>query len=210
MAFGTWQVGTPGRQQATAEAIADAWRARPWPGPGLRSYTVLAADDATTLLHFSQVSDLDKVPAQDLAWKEEVDAAVPGIERTGVVAARLRRSTPLHGPAAGAGCVVLVTRVFDGPDTARANRLVDAMFHSSADTPPADGLLSAHFYVSTDGTRVFAYALWATAEAHREAIEHRPARLEANEQWQRAHAWPGLLSTAFQRFRPALQLTRVR
>lgn len=205
--FGTWQVGTLQRQQAAADAIAEAWRNRPWPGPGLRSYTVLAADDDTTLLHFSQVNDLDEVPAQDLTWKQEVDAAVPDIDRTGVFAAKRRESTPTYGPAARAGCVVLVTRVFDGPDTGRANRLVDTVFRSTADTTPADGLLSAHFYVNTDGTRVFNYALWTTAEAHRQAIEHRPARLEASTQWQKAHAWPGLLDTTFQRFRPALQLT---
>ncbi|MDJ1136866.1 antibiotic biosynthesis monooxygenase [Streptomyces iconiensis] len=205
--FGTWQVGTPQRQQATAEAIADAWRKRPWPGPGLQSYTVLAADDGTTLLHFSQVNDLDEVPPQDLTWKQEVDAAVPDIERTGVIAAKRRESTPAYGPAAEAGCVVLVTRLFDGPDTGRANRPADAMFGRTIGTPPPDGLLSAHFYVNTDGTRVFSYALWTTTEAHRQAIEHRPARPEAHTQRQQAPARPGLLDTTVQRFRPALQLT---
>ncbi|MGY1433730.1 antibiotic biosynthesis monooxygenase [Streptomyces reniochalinae] len=204
--FGCWQVGTPQRQHVVAEAIADAWRGRPWPGPGLRSYAVLAADDGTTLLHFSQVDDLDDVPAQDLTWKQQVDAAVPGIERTGVTAGVLRRSTPAYGPAAEAACAVLVTRIFDGPDAERANRLVDAMFESSAGTPPAKGLLSAHFYVSPDGTKVFNYALWISADAHRQAIEKRPAELEANAQWQRVHAYPGLLSTSFQRFRPLLRL----
>ncbi|UNS95273.1 antibiotic biosynthesis monooxygenase [Streptomyces tubbatahanensis] len=204
--FGSWQVGTPQRQHAVAEAIAGAWRRRPWPGPGLRSYAVLAADDGTTLLHFSQVDDLEDVPAQDLTWKQEVDAAVPGIERTGVSAGVLRRSTPAYGPAAEAACAVLVTRIFDGPDAERANRLVDAMFESSAETPAAEGLLSAHFYVSPDGATVLNYALWASADAHRQAIENRPAELEANAQWQQAHACPGLLSTSFQRFRPLLRL----
>ncbi|GAA2065317.1 antibiotic biosynthesis monooxygenase [Streptomyces albiaxialis] len=204
--FGTWRVGTPRRQRETAEAVARAWRSRPWPGPGLRSYAVLAGDDGSTLLHASQVEDLDDVPAQDLSWKREVDAAVPGIERTGVASGRSRRGTPAYGPAAEAGCVVLVTREFDGPDTARAEGLVEALFEGSAGTPPADGLLSAHFYVSPDGSRVFNYALWTSAEAHRRAVEHPPAPLAADERWQRAHSWPGLRSTGFQRFRPLLGL----
>nr|WP_241265870.1 antibiotic biosynthesis monooxygenase [Streptomyces boncukensis] len=148
----------------------------------------MAADDGTTLLHFSQVEDLDAVPGQDLTWKDEVDAAVPGIERVGVVAGRRRRSTPAYGASGQPSCVVLVTRVFDGPDRRRAEQLIEAMFESTSDTPPADGLLSAHFYVSPDGARVLNYALWAS--------------------WQQAHAWPGLLGTTFQRFRPVLHLNR--
>ncbi|MEU9154924.1 hypothetical protein AB0D59_31280 [Streptomyces sp. NPDC048417] len=132
---------------------------------------------------------------------------MPGIERVGVVAGTLRRSSPAYGPAAGAACVVLVTRVFDSPDLGRAKGLVEAMFQGSADTPSADGLLSANFYVSAEGAQVFNYALWTSADAHARAIAQRPAELEANEEWQRAHAWPGLVSTTFQRFRPLLRLT---
>ena len=204
--FGTWRVGTEERQRATAEAVARAWRTRPWPGDGLRSYAVLAADDGSTLLHVSEVEDLDDVPAQDLSWKQEVDRDVPGIERVGVVAARSYRRTPAYGRAADAACFVLVTRVFDGPGTERAEGLVEAMFDSSAGAAPAPGMISADFYVSPDGARVFNYALWTSAEAHRHAIEHRPPRLAADERWRRAHAWPGLLSTSFQRFRPLLRL----
>ncbi|MEW2452982.1 antibiotic biosynthesis monooxygenase [Streptomyces albus] len=205
--FGTWDVGGPERQYAVAKTIAGAWRRRPWPGIGLRAYTVLAADDGTTMLHFSEVDDLVDVPPQDLTWKQEVDAAVPGIERVGVASGLLRRSTPVHGPAAEATCVVLATRKFDSPDAARADRLVDAVSESGAGVPPADGLLSAHFSVSADGSQVFDCALWVSADAHRRAVENRSAGLETNARWRQAPPWPGLVGTVFQRFRPLLRLT---
>lgn len=120
--FGTWDVGGPERRHASH-------RRSPVPGgagPGRASAcvrTVLAADDGTTMLHFSEVDDLEDVPPQDLTWKQEVDAAVPGIERVGVASGVLRCGTPVHGPAAEAACVVLATRRFDSPDAARADRL---------------------------------------------------------------------------------------
>lgn len=80
---------------------------------------------------------------------------MPGIERVGVVTARRHRSTPDHGDPAQARCVVLVTRVFGGPDLPRAQDLVETLFASSTGAVPADGLISAHFYITPDGTRVF-------------------------------------------------------
>ncbi|WP_055497680.1 hypothetical protein [Streptomyces albus] len=103
--------------------------------------------------------------------------------------------------------MVLATRKFDSPDAARADRLVDAVSESGAGVPPADGLLSAHFSVSVDGSQVFDCALWVSADAHRRAVENRSAGLETNVRWRQAHAWPGLVGTVFQRFRPLLRLT---
>ncbi|MET7464514.1 hypothetical protein [Nonomuraea sp. NPDC005501] len=37
----------------------------------------------------AQVTDPDGARRQDLSWKQEIDAAVPGIERAGVRPARL-------------------------------------------------------------------------------------------------------------------------
>lgn len=56
-----------------------------------------------------------------------------------------------------------------GPDVDRAERLVKARFADSAETQPAAGLIPAHFYVSADGSRVFNYALWTSAQAHQNA-----------------------------------------
>lgn len=194
----------PDRQTAAIDAIATAWQARPWPGEGLSSYAVLAGDDGDTLLHYSQTPRLDAPVRQDLTWKSDVDAAVPGINRLGVTACHLRQSTPAHAGLDDVGCLVLVTRVFDGPDLERAERLVHTMFAAGAKTPPAEGMISAHFYVSLDGTEVFNYALWTSAAAHQTAIDNVPKPLADSEEWQHAHAWPGLLTTSFQRFRPRL------
>src|SRR5215207_4824155 len=144
--FGLRRVPTGADQLTAVEAIAAEWQARPWPGAGLSSYAVLVGDDGATLLHFSQLDDPDTARVQDLTWKLEVDAAVPGIERLGVSACRLHRRTPIHGRTEDAGCVVLVTREFDSPDIARAEKLVDAMFAGSAQTPPAAGMVAAHFF----------------------------------------------------------------
>ncbi|MBF8186021.1 hypothetical protein ITP53_09735 [Nonomuraea sp. K274] len=43
-------------------------------------------------------------------------------------------------------------------------------------------------------------------QAHRDAMEQRPPQLEDDPQWRRAHQWPGLISTTFQRFQPRLHL----
>ncbi|MCW2861923.1 MAG: hypothetical protein JWP48_3631 [Actinoallomurus sp.] len=42
----------------------------------------------------------------------------------------------------------------------------EAMFAGSAETPPAAGLISAHFYVSVERSRVFNYALWTGPRKH--------------------------------------------
>jgi hypothetical protein len=201
-------VGTVQRQRDAAEAIAAAWWTRPWPGAGLRSFGILTGDDGDTLLLVSLLDDLDTVPEQDPNWKQDVDAAVPGIERDGVVAARLYRSSPAHRDVNEAGCLVLVTRIFEDPDVSEAERFVDALFEAGAGVPPADGLISADVYVSVDGARVLNYALWTGADAHRRATEDVPQPLAEDPRWQQAHEWPGLRSTSFRRFEPLLQLTR--
>lgn len=204
--FGIWKAGSADRQRSAVTAVEQAWRARPWPGSGLSAYGVLVGDDDDTLLHVTLAEDSDAAGEQDLSWKQDVDTAVPEIERIGVDACRRHRSTPTIGDIGEARCVVLVTRDFDGPDIERAENLVDTLFDSSADTPQATGLIAAHFYISLDGARVFNYALWESAEAHQRMIENRPPELESNPDWQKVHAWPGLRSSAFQRFRPGVLL----
>lgn len=209
VSFGTWRVGTPERQRATVDAIATAWEARSWPSQGLRSYSVLAGTDGDTLLHYAQLAEenTDHTPGQHQSWKNEVDAAVPGIERVGVIGCRLYRSNVVDGPTQDPGCIVLVTRVFDSPDPERARQLVDSLFSGSAEAPTPPGLFSTHLYISTDGTRVFNYAQWISEQAHRTAIENVPQVVEGNAQWRQAHTWPGLTSTTFQRFHVELHLT---
>ncbi|GAA4535317.1 antibiotic biosynthesis monooxygenase [Amycolatopsis samaneae] len=204
--FGFWRVGTRERQHAAIEALADAWEARPWPASALRTYSVFAGSDGTTLLHYSQWADEDAHRVFTRTGRdprnEEVFAAVPGIERLGSTSYRLHRSR-VDDPATTAGCVVIVLRRFDKPDPDRARQLIDTLFSVPAHTP-TPGLLSAHFHVSTDGSRVLNYAEWTSENAHRAAVADRPQEIDDNAEWRKAHSWPGLTSTTVQYFRPAL------
>ncbi|MFI2027021.1 antibiotic biosynthesis monooxygenase [Streptomyces buecherae] len=178
--FSTWRVGTPERQRAAVDAIAATWQRLPWPTPELLGYSVYTGTDGETLLHYTQWTSEAAREAyvragRQVAHAAEIDAAVPGIERDGVTSYRLYRSafTPgARGPQAPAvGCAIAVTIDFDGPDEARLRRWVDGWF--DGDEPEVDdfdGLLAAHFHVSTDGTRVLNYAEWVSAQAHIDAL----------------------------------------
>ncbi|MEU4654342.1 hypothetical protein AB0G32_10405 [Streptomyces sp. NPDC023723] len=148
--FSTWRVGTPERQRRTVEAIARTWERRDWPGDGLRSYHVYAGHDGETLLHHSQWASeaayeaFVKTRRQERV--DEIDTAVPGIERLGL--GRYRRHGGLAREAGDSRVPGLVT-------TARADRA------EPVEREP--GLISAHVHLSTDGTHVLTYAEWAEA-----------------------------------------------
>ncbi|MGI5346612.1 antibiotic biosynthesis monooxygenase [Streptomyces sp. CA-250714] len=207
--FGTWRVGAAARQRAAVDALAAAWSARPWPTRDLRAYDVLASIDGATLLHRSQwaVQDAQRAVLPDRSWKDEVDRAVPGIERAGVIGGQLHRSRTTEDTPRAAGCIVLVTRTFDGSDPARARARTDALFEATADTPAPAGLLSARFYLSPDGRHVLNYAEWTDAEAHQAAITQPPPETVDRAQWRQVHDWPGLTHTTFDRFHPGRQIT---
>ncbi|MDJ1134967.1 antibiotic biosynthesis monooxygenase [Streptomyces iconiensis] len=187
-------MATPERQRAVAEAMEADWAAHPWPSPTLLSRTVLMANDGHTLLRYSQVTDLARPPHPPLPPGEEL----PDGDRE-LIAARLYRSQRVPGASGPPGCVVLVDRAFDRPDPEGARHLVDTLFESASGQSPADGLIGAYFYVSSDGTRVLNYAEWTDEQAHKAAIGNRP---RGNAQWEEAHTWPGLRRTNFLRFRP--------
>ncbi|MGW7368554.1 antibiotic biosynthesis monooxygenase [Streptomyces sp. NPDC054841] len=211
---GTWHVGTPERQQAAVEAIARAWQRRDWPDVGLLSYSVYTSNDGTTLLHYSQWTGEDAY--QDFLRtfrderNDEIDAAVPGIERLG-----LRSYVPYRsgGRAAGdttePGCVVIVEADFDGPDPARQRDWVDAVFTALDNDPHTHpGGISAHFHISTDGARVLNYAEWESEQAHREALEAPGDGVgSSTELWERVQRYPGLVGSRVTRYTPALSLS---
>ncbi|GAA3144975.1 hypothetical protein ACFQ0X_33155 [Streptomyces rectiviolaceus] len=144
----TWSTGTPERQRATAEAIAEAWESRPWPHDGLLSYTVYAGADGSTLAHRSHWRDDEAYQDFFAHGRDErnsdIDKAVPGIERLGLHKTRLR-----DGVARAAG---------DG-------RVAGAIVITEGDAgPAAPGLISVHFHVTTDGGRVIRYEEWESGE----------------------------------------------
>lgn len=139
---------------------------------------------------------------------EEVDAAVPGIERLGVGRFHRYRSGSREGDTRVPGCVAIVDVEFDGPDPDRQRAWVDTVFEAlESDPAPHPGGISAHFHVGTDGTRVVNYAEWESAQAHIEAVRD-PGRGTAalTPEWQRVQNHPGIRNRSIDRFRLALGL----
>ncbi|MEV0221338.1 antibiotic biosynthesis monooxygenase [Streptomyces sp. NPDC050704] len=210
--FSTWRVGTPERQRATVEAIAATWESRPWPAEGLLGYYVCTGDDGTTLLHHSQWrSEHDyeafvKVHRQERV--DEIDVAVPGIERLELGRYRHYRSGVREAETRVPGCLVIVEIEFEGPDPERQRAWVDAVFEAlESDPNPRPGGISAHFHLSTDGTKVLNYAEWESAQAHIDALAAPGAGVGSNSpQWERVQTYPGLKRSTVSRYSYALGL----
>ena len=197
--FSTWRVGTPERQRQTVDAIARTWESRPWPAEDLRGYHVYTGHDGSTLLHHSQWASEQAYEAFVKTHRQErvdeIDTAVPGIERLGLGRYRRYRSTAREDRAAVVpGCIVIVDIEFEGPDPDRQRAWVDAVFEALESEPhPHPGGISAHFHLSTDGTRVLNYAEWESAQAHLDALAAPGDGVgSTTPQWERVQNWPGL------------------
>ncbi|MFD7059545.1 antibiotic biosynthesis monooxygenase [Streptomyces sp. NPDC059906] len=212
--FSTWRVGAPERQRQTVEAIARTWESRPWPADALRGYHVYTGHDGSTLLHYSQWASEQAYEAFAKTLRQErvdeIDTAVPGIERLDLGRYRRYRSTRREDPAAAVvpGCIVIVDIEFEGPDPDRQRAWVDAVFEALESEPdPRPGGLSAHFHLSTDGTRVLNYAEWESAQAHRDALAAPGDGVgSTSSQWERVQTWQGLKSSTVSRYDHALGL----
>lgn len=195
----TWNVGTPQRQREAVDAIRKAWESREWPHPGLLSYSVYAREDGATLLHYSQWTGeqayQDFVRESRDARNAEIDAAVPGIERLGLRTYELYRSSlRAEGDTRETGSLVIVDVEFDGPDPARQRAWVNTVFEALGEEAglPAGGI-SAHFHVSTDGTRVLNYAEWESADHHIAALAEPGEGVGSpSPRWERVQNYPGM------------------
>jgi hypothetical protein len=176
------------------------------------SYSVLTGDDGRTLLDHSRWADEDAHREFARAGRDErvaeIDAAVPGIERVGLRAFELYRSGMNEDDTREPGCVVIVDIEFDGPDRTRQRQWADAVFEAlDSDAAPAPGGISAHFHVSTDGTRVLDYAEWACAQAHVDALAASGDGIGSRTpQWHRVQNHPGLKGSSVRRHTPAFSL----
>ncbi|MGW5091674.1 antibiotic biosynthesis monooxygenase [Streptomyces sp. 067-1] len=212
--FSTWRVGTPERQRQAVDAIARTWERRPWPAEDLRGYHVYTGHDGSTLLHHSQWASEQAYEAFVKTHRQErvdeIDTAVPGIERLALNRYRRYRSATRDDRAAAVvpGCVVIVDVEFEGPDPDRQRAWVDAVFEALESEPdPRPGGISAHFHLGTDGTRVLNYAEWESAEAHLDALAAPGDGVgSATPQWERVQNWPGLKSSTVSRYDHALGL----
>ncbi|MEV7891884.1 antibiotic biosynthesis monooxygenase [Streptomyces sp. NPDC002817] len=210
--FSTWRVGTPERQRDAVEAIARTWERRPWPTPDLRSYHVYTGHDTGTLLHHSQWTGEAAYEAFVKTHRQErvdeIDTAVPGIERLWLGRYRRYRSGVREGDTRVPGCIVIVEVEFEGPDPDRQRAWVDAVFEALESEPnPHPGGISGHFHLSTDGTGVLNYAGWESAQAHIDAMAAPGDGIgSASALWERVQTWPGLRSSTVSRYDHALGL----
>lgn len=219
--FSKWRRSAPdgpedpsrsGGIQAALDAVAAVWERDPWPSPGLLGYHLCTGEDGETLLHYSQWTGEDAYEAyvrdHRRARVDEIDAAVPGIERLGIGRFQLYRSGTLDSDARAPGCIVIVDVEFEGPDPDRQRAWVDTVFEALQDDPQLPrGGISSHFHLGTDGTRVLNYAEWDSAQAHIAAVE-APGRGigSPTELWKRVQEYPGLKGSTVQRFLPAFSL----
>ncbi|MDF3148009.1 MULTISPECIES: antibiotic biosynthesis monooxygenase [unclassified Streptomyces] len=210
--FSTWRVGTPLRQKQSVEAIAGTWEGRSWPADDLLGYYVYTGHDASTLLHYSQWASEQAyeafVKVHRQKRNDEIDTAVPGIERLWLGRYRHYRSARREGDPRVPGCIVVVDIEFEGPDPDRQRAWVDAVFEALESEPnPHPGGISGHFHLSTDGTRVLNYAEWESAQAHIDALAAPGDGIgSATELWHRVQNWPGLKSSTVSRYDYALGL----
>jgi hypothetical protein len=206
--FSTWRVGTPERQRRTVEAIAATWERRPWPATGGLGYFVYTGHDGTTLLHHAQWAgghDYEGfLKTQRQERVDEIDTAVPGIERVRLDFYRRYRSRErAAGDTRVPGLVVTIRIDFEQEAAGRRSEWVDTVLAALAGEAESDrGLISAHFHLSDDGTHVLNYAEWESAESYDEAVAD-PA---PTPEWERVRTFPGLKGFTASRYTYALGL----
>ncbi|GAB2837773.1 antibiotic biosynthesis monooxygenase [Streptomyces deserti] len=211
--FSTWRVGTPERQREAVEAIGRAWESRTWPLAGLLGYHVYAGHDGSTLMHYSQWTDEQAYEDYSLThWKDridEIDTAVPGIERVGLGRYRRYRSRERAvGDSRVPGLVVAVRIDFAAEAAEERPHWVDLVLKALADDAVGHrGLISAHFHLSTDGGHVLNYAEWESARAYDEVLAAPGEGIGApTELWDRVRTYPGVERFSVGRYEHALGL----
>ncbi|MGR4851467.1 antibiotic biosynthesis monooxygenase [Streptomyces sp. LARHCF252] len=205
--FSTWRVGTPERQERTVEAIGRTWERRPWPADDLLGYHVYAGHDGSTLMHHSQWSGEQAFEAFVKTHRQErvdeIDTAVPGIERVGLGRYRRYRSRERAvGDERVPGLIVTVRIDFEEEAGARPEEWVDLVLKALGDDQEGNsGLISAHFHLSVDGGHVLNYAEWESDQAYDDALA-----APGTDAWERVRAYPGMKGTIGSRYRHALGL----
>ncbi len=199
-------MGTPERQQRTVEAIARTWERRPWPVGDLHGYYVYAGHDGSTLMHHSQWASEQAyegyVRTHRQERNDEIDTAVPGIERVALARYRRYRSRERAvGEQRVPGLIVTVRIDFEPAAAGKRRDWVDTVL-GALTTPESDrGLIAAHFHLSTDGTHVLNYAEWESDQAYDEAVD-----VPESPEWERVRTYPGLKGFTGSRYRYALGL----
>lgn len=188
-------------QRAAAEAMVAGWAQEPWP-EHLRSVACFVSVGPVAgvgILRGTEAGDDTRLGV--VTYTQWTSAPAPPARRMFERYRSYQPATPV--PTLRPGCVVFVTIDFDGPDGGRQRRWIDAVVAALAAEPePAAGLIAAHFHASTDGTRVLNYAEWASAQAHRDALESGPDGVGQAElpEWRRVHEFPGVTGNTVGRY----------
>ncbi|MEU3843977.1 hypothetical protein AB0E88_28630 [Streptomyces sp. NPDC028635] len=211
--FSTWRVGTPERQRLTAEAIARTWERQPWPTDGLLSYHVYLGRDGSTVMHHSQWAGEQDYEAFVRTRRQErvdeIDTAVPGIERLRLDRYRHHRSRARAvGDTRVPGLIVAVRIDFDPAAADERAHWADLVLKALEDDPVGHrGLIGAHFHLSTDGGHVLNYAEWESERAYDEVLAAPGEGIGApTEQWERVRTYPGVQGFTVTRYEHALGL----
>ncbi|MEV0177257.1 antibiotic biosynthesis monooxygenase [Streptomyces sp. NPDC050803] len=204
--FSTWRVGTPERQVRAVEAVARTWDGRPWPTADLLAYHLYTGHDGTTLMHHSQwrteqgYEAFFKTHRQER--NDEIDTAVPGIERVELNRYRRYRSKErAEGDARVPGLIVAVRIDFEPDAAERRGDWVDTVLAALSDSEGDRGFVSAHFHLSTDGGHVLNYAEWESDRAYDEAIA-----ASQSPEWERVRTYPGIKGFSAARYTHAVGL----
>jgi MFS transporter, DHA2 family, multidrug resistance protein len=101
------------------------------------------------------------------------------------------------GLADPAGCIVIVD--FRVKSSKIARQWVDELIDASAGMTAPQGMLSAHFHISSDGTRMINYAEWVDSDSHQRSVDRRPQH-EHNRVTEVVDQTPGIVFQGFDRF----------
>ncbi|MET8826006.1 hypothetical protein ABZX40_13115 [Streptomyces sp. NPDC004610] len=211
--FSLWRVGTPERQRLAVDAFAATWERRSWPARELVSHHVYLGHDGSTLLHHAQwespagYAGFFKTRRQETV--DEIDTAVPGIERLPLHRYTRHRSRErAAGDLRVPGLIVTVRIDFEAGAADRRTDWIDAQLATpDGDTQGHEGLISAHFHPSDDGTHVLNYAEWEDDAAYDSAIAVAGTGVGADAGADEGvRSYPGMTGFTVARFRHVLGL----
>lgn len=149
------------QQLRTADTDAAEFGSVPW-APGLAALAWFLSTDGESVLTCAQ-------------WTGDAahDACLRANGFTAPLAGpphyRVHRSLAEAEETRIPGCLVTAAFDVDGPE--RQRHFVDTVIAAQPRDKAHPGAISAHFLLSTDGTRVLLYTEWTSAEAHHEAAE---------------------------------------
>lgn len=195
-----WIVGDLARQHAAVDAAMAEFERLGLP-KGLLSLTCFVNAEGPSVLNYAQWAS-DEAHEEFLrtlgpTLDRGVDEAIPGIERQGPITYRLYRSYVPEGPTVDPGLMILVTIEFDGPG--RARDWIDVVIDAVRAVEPVHGLITNHFHISVDDTRVINYTEWTDEQAHYEAIDSDTGPIgQKGSVGQRVRTMPGVTKIGFE------------